>query len=92
MAKNFVKPRKHETGRLITTKTPFGTTSDMIVTEEEILNKVKVEDDCVLVKDDDGYYITYKNRVNNGLADSMRYDISHREKVEKRINLQLEGK
>ena len=42
MAKNFIKPRKHETGRIITTKTPYGITSDMVVTDETVLAKVNV--------------------------------------------------
>jgi hypothetical protein len=41
MAKNLMKPRKHETGRTITTKTAFGTTGDMVVNDEKLLPKLK---------------------------------------------------
>lgn len=78
MAKNFIKPRKHETGRTITTKTPYGTTSDMLVTDENILSKVEYPENFVLVKDGDGYYITQKSRLDSGLADPNRYDIPYR--------------
>jgi hypothetical protein len=81
MAKNFIKPRKHETGRTITTKTPYGTTSDMLVTDENILSKVECPENFVLVKDADGYYITQKSRLDSGLADPNRYDISYRNSV-----------
>lgn len=80
MAKNFVKPRKHETGRVITTKTPYGTTSDMVVDDEKIIAKFTLDENSILAKDDNGYYVTHKNRVNNGLADPFRYDLSYREK------------
>jgi hypothetical protein len=36
MAKVFKTP-KHTTGRTISTKTPYGSTSDMIVKDEELL-------------------------------------------------------
>ena len=39
MARNTIKIRKHETGRSITTKTPYGTTSDMLVKDEEVYSK-----------------------------------------------------
>lgn len=85
MAKNFIKPRKHETGRTITTKTPFGISSDMLVTDEEILSKVQVPEHCVLVYDDMGYFIVNKERVDDGLACPLRYDITFREKSNETI-------
>ena len=42
MAKNFIKPRKHESGRTIATKTAYGITSDMVVQDEEIIAKVNL--------------------------------------------------
>lgn len=89
MAKNFIKPRKHETGRSITTKTPYGTTSDMLVTDENILSKVKIPGDTVLVKDDDGYYVTFKERVDNGLADPRRYSDTLRLAIQHQVEEQL---
>lgn len=73
MARSFVKPRKHETGRSISTKTPYGVSSDMVVTEEEILEKVKVDESQVLVKDDFGYFFVGKKAIDNGLACPIRY-------------------
>lgn len=76
MARNFVKPRTHDTGTIITTKTPFGSTSDMIID----LNKytldgksVLIKDDEAVCKDDKGFYITLKSRIDNKTADPNRY-------------------
>ena len=85
MAKNFIKPRKHETGRTIATKTAYGITSDMIVKDEEILSKVQVPEHCVLVQDDLGYFIVNKERVNDGLACPQRYDTMFRERSNQSI-------
>lgn len=73
MARNFVKPRKHETGRSITTKTPYGVTSDMIVNDEEILSKLSIEDGQVLVQDDMGYFYADEKAIDSGLAYPVRY-------------------
>ena len=78
MAKNFTTQRKHETGRTISTKTAYGITSDMLVNDENILNKVDVPENCVLVHDDMGYFVVDKQRVNDGLACPHRYDIEFR--------------
>ena len=80
MAKNFIKPRKHETGRTITTKTAYGITSDMLVTDSHIVSKIPIGVDSILVKDDIGYFIVDKNRLDDGLACPQRYDASFREK------------
>ena len=85
MAKNFIKPRKHETGRTITTKTPYGITSDMVVTDEAVLAKVNVPEYCVLVNDDMGYFIVNRERVDDGLACPFRYDIIFREQSNEKI-------
>ena len=82
MAKKIFKPRKHETGRTVTTKTPYGITTDMVVTDEQILSKVAVDDGMVLVKDDAGYFIVPKNRVNDGMACPFRYDDDYRETMD----------
>jgi len=90
MAKKFIPTnRQHQTGRTITTKTPYGSTSDMIVTDEQILSKVKLDDGCVLLKDDEGYYITNKGRINDGLADPLRCCPKYREVMSKAINRAL---
>ena len=79
MAKNFIKARKHETGRTISTKTAYGTTSDMLVTDEDVLSQFAVKENWVVVKDDLGYYTTPKDRVDSGLADPNRYSFSRGE-------------
>lgn len=84
MARNFVKPRKHETGRSVSTKTPYGVTSDMIVNEEDILKKVKIGDSQVLVKDDFGYFFVEKKAIDNGLACPIRYS-ERREQIHNSI-------
>ena len=85
MAKNFIKPRKHETGRTFTTKSPYGTHSDMLVTDEAVLKNLRFDEfetvQLVLAKDDEGYYITQKNRVDSGLADPNRYATKYREEM-----------
>ena len=78
MARQLASRTKHETGSKITTKTPYGTTSDMVITDEDILSKLNIPPDNVLAKDDSGYYFTPKNRVDTYLADPCRYDINHR--------------
>lgn len=89
MARNTVKIRKHETGRSITTKTPYGTTSDMLVKDEEILSKVAVPDGFLLVSDDRGYYFASKNALDNGLADPVRYSESVRDSMNFQIMEQM---
>tara|TARA_Y100000004_G_C8646015_1_gene299063 strand:- start:164 stop:379 length:216 start_codon:yes stop_codon:yes gene_type:complete len=61
MAKGRVR---HVTGSDITTKSWFGSHSDMIVEE--------LDDGRVVCEDDRGKYITYANRIDNGLADPRR--------------------
>lgn len=89
MARVFKTP-KHTTGRTITTKTPYGSTSDMIVKDEEILSKVTVAEFCVLLQDDEGYYITNKARIDNGLSDPLRYCESYRKIIGEKIAKDLE--
>ena len=55
---------RHVTGSDITTKSCFGSHSDMIVEE--------LDDGRVVCEDDRGKYITYANRIDNGLADPRR--------------------
>jgi len=78
MARQLASRVKHDTGSKITTKTPYGTTSDMVVTDENILMAISTPEGCVLVKDDAGYYFTMANRVDNNLADPNRYAESRR--------------
>lgn len=89
MARIFKTP-KHQTGRTITTRTPYGSTSDMVVKDEDILKKVKVAESCVLLKDDEGYYITNQNRIDSGLADPLRYCEKYRDIMTAKINQDIE--
>tara|TARA_B100001113_G_scaffold274448_1_gene229076 strand:- start:1364 stop:1633 length:270 start_codon:yes stop_codon:yes gene_type:complete len=65
--------RQHQTGKIITTPTPFGSHSSMVVDIESEARGHNVPSDKVICRDDDGYYITYKTRIDNGLADPSRY-------------------
>jgi hypothetical protein len=55
---------RHVTGSDITTKSWFGSHSDMVVEE--------LDDGRVVCEDNRGKYITYANRIDNGLADPRR--------------------
>lgn len=74
--------KRHTTGNIITTKSWFGSHADMVVLPEEYHNNNRIyknrgihsiSDEEVVCKDDRGYYITLKNRLDNGLADPKRY-------------------
>lgn len=73
MARQFKLP-KHITGRIITTKSAYGSHSNMIVPcEDPILQNIKLQDNQVICKDDDGMYLTEKHYIDSGLADPNRY-------------------
>jgi len=65
MAKYRPRQGGYESGRSLTTKSWFGSHTDMVVEE--------LEDGEVICKDDRGTYTTYKTRLDNGLADPNRY-------------------
>jgi hypothetical protein len=56
--------RRHVTGKMITTKSWFGSHAEMVVEE--------LEDGKVVCEDDNGKYITFADRLDNGLADTRR--------------------
>jgi hypothetical protein len=72
MAKHIKMP-KHQTGRSVTTKTPYGSTSDMIVENVAEFKDLQLNEGQVVLQDDDGYYITERTRVDSGMADPNRY-------------------
>jgi hypothetical protein len=73
MARKYNIP-KHAVGRTITTKSAFGSHAEMIVGCEDVnIQTFKIDDDQIICKDDTGYYITDKNRIDSGLADPNRY-------------------
>ena len=77
MVKYRAKPKGHETGQVVTTKSPYGSHADMVVELDEgkqaVLFARTIEDYETVCKDDGGYYITLKSRLDNGLADPNRY-------------------
>jgi hypothetical protein len=84
MAKKLYKAPKHFTGHVVTTKTHFGSTADMVVDHSNFKN-ITLNENQVLCKDDIGYYITFLNRINDGLADPNRYaNISQRVEIEEK--------
>ena len=83
MVKYRQKPKGHDTGQVVTTKSPYGSHADMVVELEELQSSDffetgegryrVIEDYETVCKDDRGYYITTKARLDNGLADPNRY-------------------
>lgn len=57
--------KRVETGVLLTTKSAYGSHSDMVI--EDLGDKVKCKDDI-------GTYITDKSRLDTGLADPNRWN------------------
>lgn len=63
--------KKHEVGRTITTPSPYGSHTSMVVNHEKY--NMALSEDEVLCKDDYRFYITKKSRLDNGMADPARY-------------------
>ena len=61
---------RHVTGNTITTKSWFGSHSEMIVEE--------LSDGLVVCEDDKGKYITNHNMIDSGLADPNRYELNRK--------------
>ena len=84
MAKKHYKAPLHQTGTVITTKTHFGSTSDMVVDHTKykyaanggpiVLNETM---GAIVCKDDRGFYMTFKKCIDSGLADPNRYGNQH---------------
>ena len=74
MAKKATKARI-DTSKKITTPTLYGSHSCMIE------NSIEAPEGMVACKDDEGVYLTYRNRLDNGLADSCRYDLNYRKSL-----------
>ena len=73
--------RKHEAGKKITTPSWFGSHASMVVdhTELQVGGKdIKLAEHSVLCQDDRGYYVTDKDKLDNGLADPNRYSATKR--------------
>ena len=68
--------KRHQTGKKITTPSWFGSHTSMVVDHTQIQiggHDVKLSEAEVLCQDDSGYYITKKERLDNGQADPNRY-------------------
>ena len=63
--------KRHSTGKFITTKSWFGSHAEMVVEE--------LEDGMVVCEDDRGRYITFKDRLDTGLADHRRAALNRHE-------------
>jgi len=79
MAKKYrQKPKGHDSGQAITTKSPYGSHADMVIEPKELessdeLYLAHLHHSEVVCKDDRGYYVTNKDRLDNGLSDPSRY-------------------
>tara|TARA_B100000287_G_scaffold247156_1_gene232322 strand:- start:3606 stop:3857 length:252 start_codon:yes stop_codon:yes gene_type:complete len=68
--------RRHQTGNSVTTPSWFGSHESMVVDHSEVQiggQDVLLSEDQVLCKDDNGYYITEKKKLDSGVADPNRY-------------------
>lgn len=78
MVKYRPKPKGHDAGTVLTTKSPYGSHVDMVV-DPIVLGSggaiVALKDNEVICQDDRGYYTTLKASLDNGLADPNRYSL-----------------
>lgn len=89
MAKKYYKAPVHQTGHSITTKTHFGSTADMVVDHNQYVldnNPITLQDNQIICKDDLGFYVTLKSRINSGLADPNRYANNSRLSISEKTN------
>ena len=78
MAK-YNSSKRFDTGREITTPSPYGSHRVMVVDPDQYVSAkdsgstVECGPGVVLCKDDRGFYITLEERLDSGLADPKRY-------------------
>lgn len=77
-----VKSTKNDRSVTITTPSFYGSHASMVVDPSDF--DVELKEGEVICKDDKHYYITLKNRLDNGSADPNRY--ASNIKIEKRIS------
>jgi len=80
MVKYRPKPKGHEAGNIVTTESWFGSHASMVVEPEEVepsdeLYLAHLHHSEAVCKDDKGYYITERSRLDNGLSDPNRYSL-----------------
>ena len=71
MAKSRGSRARHETGKATIGKTPYGSHAELVV-DHTVFGLTLSEKD-VLCEDQNGYYVTPKERLDNGLADPNRW-------------------
>lgn len=71
MSKSLIK----DTNNTETIETPsqYGSHKSMVVNIDREAEGHNVPEDKVICKDEKGYYVTYKKRLDSGLADPCRY-------------------
>ena len=69
----MAKHKDKDNVRTITTPSPYGSHSSMLVNIDDLAKNHNVPKDKAICQDERGYYVTYKNRINNGLSDPCRY-------------------
>jgi hypothetical protein len=74
--------KKHDTGKLVQTKSFYGSHENMVVNAEEF--DLVLKEDEVICEDGDGCYITFRNRLDTGLADPRRFHSASRKVVKKK--------
>ena len=76
MVKYRASSKGYDAGRIITTKSPYGSHEEMVVDSFDLEDDfTSLKDGEVVCKDDIGYYVTDINRLDSGLADPNRYSI-----------------
>jgi len=68
-----IKHKDKDNVRNITTPSPYGSHSSMLVDLDKETQGHNIPKDKVICQDENGYYITFKNRIDNGLADPCRF-------------------
>ena len=59
--------------RTIESPSPYGSHSSMVINLDNEAKGHNIPKGKVVCKDENGYYITFKNRIDNGLADPCRF-------------------
>jgi hypothetical protein len=80
MVKYRAAPKGYDAGKIITTKSPYGSHEDMVIDPAVFGRQLNglpsvfgMDENQVFCQDDKGYYLTEKSRLDNGLADPNRY-------------------
>lgn len=69
-------PQKHKDKgnvRTLVTPSPYGSHSSMVVDIDNEAQGHSIPPDKVICQDENGYYVTYKSRIDSGLSDPCRY-------------------